>query len=55
MGPEYEIRAQVFAGVALPPEHSSYAIGIRWGTVDNETDTVKANTQRCDWYETLRR
>ena len=54
-GPEWEIRAQVYAGVALPPEKSDYKIAVRWGDIDMESQELESHNGRCDWYETLKR
>ena len=51
----YEIRCQVFSGVALPEECSEYSVQISWCHKSDETDKVETKNKTCNWFSLLKR
>lgn len=54
-GEEWEIRAQVYSGVALPEGFNSFAVCVRWGDQELVTNNKFVEKRRCNYYEGLKR
>ncbi|CAG9312955.1 unnamed protein product [Blepharisma stoltei] len=51
----YEMRSQIFSGIALPKAYSKYSIIVSWCGKEVESKIVLAVNGKCNWYETLKR
>jgi len=51
--PNYELRAKVYSGNALPFPEEDYSIVVSWGDKEIESSKVESKNGLCEWYEPL--
>ncbi|CAG9316505.1 unnamed protein product [Blepharisma stoltei] len=55
VGQEFEIRAQILSGNALPFKKGKYSVVVSWSGVESISSLQQTETASIDWYETLKR
>ncbi|OMJ83746.1 hypothetical protein SteCoe_15288 [Stentor coeruleus] len=51
---EFEIRCQIYSGVALTTKYNEFSIEVCWCQANQEGPLVKAINRKCNWYESLK-
>ena len=52
---EYELRCQLYSGVALPPKFEQYSVLVTWASASQESKTAPASDKKCTWNENMKK